>query len=213
MRNCGLRKIFVFCLALGVASCGEPPPSPLIEAAPQGQGQRFYGKKLAPLPEVETLSFLDANGQKRSLSDWHGKLVLLFFGYTHCPDACPTALLRAADVMDRLGEQGKRVQVLFVTLDPERDTEEVLRAYVPAFHPSFLGIYVPQAEVQELTGAFRVFYQRVPGTDGVSYSVDHGVDTYVFDAGGNPRLSIPYQATAEEMASDLRELLSEAAGR
>ncbi|MDR1849160.1 MAG: SCO family protein [Zoogloeaceae bacterium] len=212
MRSC-LSKIFVFFLALGAVSCGDPPPSPLIEAAPQGHGQRFYGRKLAPLPEIETLSFLDMNGQKRSLSDWHGKLVLLFFGYTHCPDACPTALLRIAEAMNRLGEHdGKKVQVLFVTLDPERDTEEVLRAYVPAFHPSFMGLHVPQAQVQELADAFRVFYQIVPGTDSMSYSVDHGVDTYVFDAGGNPRLSIPYQATAEEMASDLRELLSEAAG-
>jgi len=218
MRARSRLRFFVACLVFALVSCGDPPPSPLVEAAPKAHGQHFYGKKLAPLPEALNFSFLDMNGEARSLPDWRGKLTLFFFGYTHCPDACPTALLRAADVMERLGEEGKRVQVLFVTLDPKRDTEEMLKAYVPAFHPSFLGLYVSQDKVPELASAFRVFYQVVPGEDVVSgeddmgYTVDHGVDSYVFDALGNPRLVISYQATAEEMTSDIRKLLAETAG-
>jgi protein SCO1/2 len=151
----------------------------------------------------------DADGKIRALADWRGKVVALFFGYTHCPDACPTSLARAARAVRLLGAEGKKVQVIFVTLDPARDTPAVLREYPVAFHPDFLGLYVPTAQTPAMARAFRVFYRINPGATPQSYTLDHGVQTYVYDKKGTPRLAIPHAASAEEMAEDLRALVAE----
>ncbi|MDR1648052.1 MAG: SCO family protein [Zoogloeaceae bacterium] len=151
----------------------------------------------------------DANGKTRVLADWRGKVVALFFGYTQCPDACPTGLARAAQAVRLLGTAGKEVQVIFVTLDPMRDTPAVLREYPIAFHPDFLGLFAPPAQTPAVARAFRVFYRVNPGATPQTYTLDHGVQTYVYDKKGKPRLAISHAASAEEMAEDLRTLLAE----
>ncbi|MDR3323032.1 MAG: SCO family protein [Zoogloeaceae bacterium] len=158
-------------------------------------------------PQAQDFRLKDAKGQERTLADWRGKAVLLFFGYVHCPDVCPTTLLRAAQAVALLGDNAERVQVLFVTLDPQRDTPEVLREYAPAFHPAFLGLYAAPEDTPKLARDFRVFYQINPGSTPNTYSIDHSVMTYVYDPQGRLRLSIGHDATPEEVAADIKKLL------
>jgi len=153
------------------------------------------------------LSLKDHNGKPRTLADFRGKVVAVFFGYTHCPDACPTTLAELSQVMRELGTDAEKVQVLFVTVDPERDTPEVLQQYVPAFHPSFLGL-VGDAEATARTAKeFKVFYQKQPLKTG-GYSVDHSAGTYIFDREGRLRLFAPYGRGADALLHDIRILLS-----
>lgn len=149
----------------------------------------------------------DPSGQERTLADWRGKVVLIFFGYTQCPDVCPTALSRAAQVMELLGPDASRVQVLFVTVDPERDTPALLREYPPAFHPSFLGLYTSVEETAQVAKHFRVFYKINPGSTPSTYTIDHSVTTYAYDPEGKLRLAIGHDATAEAVAQDIKALL------
>lgn len=151
-------------------------------------------------------SLLDPDGNTRSLSDFRGRAVMMFFGFTQCPDICPTALSRAAEVARLLGEDAGRLQVIFVSVDPERDVPEVLRAYTAAFDPSFLGLYTTVDETQEMADSFRVFYRKVP--TGGSYTMDHTATSYVYDPEGRLRLAVSYQSSAESIASDLRILLN-----
>ncbi|MDR0528666.1 MAG: SCO family protein [Zoogloeaceae bacterium] len=193
-------------LAGGLAACHSD------SAEKNSDPSVFHGKVIERFPEEsERFVFMDTSGTPRRLSDWRGKTLLIFFGYTHCPDVCPTALARAARAVELLGRERARAQVLFVTLDPERDTPEVLAAYVPAFHPDFQGLSVPTEKLPDLARAFRLFYRKVPGSDGVSYSVDHSALTYLFDSRGRPRLALDYRATPEDLAEDARRLLNEGA--
>lgn len=148
---------------------------------------------------------LDADGRSRTLADYRGKVVLVFFGFTQCPDVCPTALARAADVMKRLGPQAERVQVIFVTLDPERDTPVVLREYTKAFHPSFIGLHTDLETTAATAKAFKVFYQKVP--TGKSYTMDHSAISYAFDPKGRLRLAVKHSQDAASLTQDLRRLL------
>ena len=124
----------------------------------------------------------DPEGRTRALADFRGKAVLIFFGFTQCPDVCPTALSRAAEVLRLLGDDGSRVQVIFVTVDPERDSPELLRAYTQAFHPSFLGLWGDLEQTAATAADFRVVYRKVP--TGSSYTMDHTAISYVFDPQG-----------------------------
>jgi len=148
----------------------------------------------------------DSDGRERTLADFRGKYVLLFFGYTQCPDVCPTALSRAAEVRKLLGTDGDKLQVIFVTLDPERDTAEMVKQYTAAFDPSFLGLRTDLEGTRKVAKEFRVFYQKVPS--GGSYTMDHTAFTYVFDAQGRPRLILRHDQTADQYASDLHLLTS-----
>jgi protein SCO1/2 len=150
----------------------------------------------------------DADGQLRQLSDFRGRVVLLFFGFTQCPDVCPTALTRALEAMKLLGADAQRVPVVFVTVDPERDTPVVLREYMRAFHPSFIGLHGDEAQIAAAAKEFKVFYAKVP-TPG-SYAIDHTAITYAFDPTGRLRLAIRHAQSAESMAHDLRILLDAA---
>jgi protein SCO1/2 len=151
----------------------------------------------------------DADGQEHTLADWRGKVVLLFFGYTHCPDACPTSLFRAARVMELLGAEAEKVQVLFITLDPARDTPEVLREYPTAFHPGFLGLYAAPEDTPRLARDFQVFYKVNPGSTPETYSIDHSINTYAYDPEGRLRLVIGHDAAPEAVAEDIRLLLGQ----
>ena len=149
---------------------------------------------------------LDSDGRTRTLADWRGRLVMVFFGFTQCPDVCPTALARAADVMQRLGPDAAKLQVIFVTIDPERDTPELLRAYTQVFHPSFLGLHADLDTTAATAQAFRVYYRKVPS--GSSYTMDHTAISYVYDTGGRLRLAVRHEQSADEVAADLRRLLA-----
>jgi protein SCO1/2 len=155
----------------------------------------------------------DANGKTRTLADFRGKVVLLFFGYTGCPDMCPTTLALLAGAVKEMGADAGKVQGLFVTVDPKRDTPQLLAQYVPAFYPSFLGLYADEATTERTVREFKGYFRANPPNERGSYTVDHSAQVYVFDPAGRIRLFIqPPEATPESIAHDLRMLLHEAAG-
>jgi protein SCO1/2 len=153
------------------------------------------------------LALTDQNGQPRTLADFRGKVVVIFFGFTHCPDVCPTALAELAQVAKDLGKDADRMQVLFVTVDPERDTPAVLRQYVPAFNPSFLGLYGDAEATARAAKEFKIFYNKQPLSGG-DYSVDHSAGIYVLDKTGRLRLFAQYGRGAPDLLHDIRILLS-----
>jgi protein SCO1/2 len=155
-----------------------------------------------------TLALTDHTGAPRTLADWKGKVVVLFFGFTQCPDVCPNTLAAMADVMKRLGPDAERVQVLFATLDPERDSQAVLAPYVTAFDPRFVGLYGDKDATGKAAREFKVFFQRVPGRVEGTYSIDHTAASYVLDTQGRLRLYVRHAQTSEDIAADLRTLLA-----
>lgn len=155
----------------------------------------------------KTLALTDHHGRLRRLEDFRGKVVVVFFGFTHCPDVCPTTLADMAQVVRQLGTDGERVQVLFVTVDPERDTQEVLAKYVPAFNPRFLGLRGDLEATRAVAKEFKVYFEKRPGETPGAYSVDHSAQTYVIDPQGRLRLFVRHERIAEDLAPDLRALL------
>ena len=149
----------------------------------------------------------DHTGKERTLADFRGKVVVLFFGYTHCPDVCPTTLAELAETMQRLGKDADRVQVLFATLDPERDTRELLAQYVPAFHPSFLGLYGDAEATARTAQEFKILYQKQPGRTPGSYTMDHSAGSFLFDPQGRLRVYVGYGQGPDVFTHDIRELL------
>jgi protein SCO1/2 len=149
----------------------------------------------------------DHHGTARSLADFRGKVVAVFFGFTHCPDVCPTTLAELAAVMKDLGEQAREVQVLFVTLDPERDTPAVLRQYVPAFHPAFLGLHGDAQAIARTAVEFKVFYQKQSAAAG-GYSLDHTAGVYLFDREGRLRVFAQQGEEQAALLHDIRLLLA-----
>ena len=153
-------------------------------------------------------SLLDPDGKVRTLADFKGKAVVMFFGYTQCPDICPTTLTEMQQVMTLLGPQADKVQVLFVTVDPERDSAIILKQYVPAFDSRFLGLRpADEAALEKVTKDFKIYYKKVPGTSPGSYTMDHTAGSYAFDPEGHLRLYIKHAQGAETLAQDLKELL------
>jgi protein SCO1/2 len=194
MQN-ALFSLFLAAAAL-FAGCGEPAPPP------------FRATDITGAPYGAQFVLTDHKGVERRLGDFRGKVVTLFFGFTQCPDVCPTNLTAMAEVMKLLGDDAKRIQVLFVTVDPERDTQELLAEYVPAFHPDFLGLRGDEAATKAAAREFKVFYQKVPGQTAGSYTMDHSAGTYVFDPAGRLRLYIKHGETPEAIAHDIRLLLA-----
>jgi protein SCO1/2 len=181
-------------LAGFVAACGQP-------AAPKFQSTDITGANFG-----KVLALTDHTGKPRTLADFQGKVVVVFFGFTQCPDVCPTTLAEMAKVVNELGVDGAKVQVLFVSVDPERDTRELLRQYVTAFHPSFLGM-VGDAEATARTAKeFKVYVQKQPAKNG-GYSVDHSAGTFIIDPQGRLRLFVQHGAAAQVLLNDIRLLL------
>ena len=149
----------------------------------------------------------DHTGRTRMLSDFRGKAVAVFFGFANCPDICPTTMAKLGEVMKLLGEDSSKVQVLFITVDPKRDTREVLSQYVPAFHPTFLGLYSDPETTARTAKEFKVYYQLQPPNEHGSYSVDHSGQIFVFDPEGRLRLLMKPDLPPETMAHDFRVLL------
>lgn len=150
----------------------------------------------------------DHTGQVRSLKDFAGKVVVLFFGYTQCPDVCPTTLAELTEVKKLLGPQGERVQGLFVTVDPERDTPEVLTAYMTSFDPSFLALVPTPEQLVALAKEYKIHYKKVEGKTPTSYTLDHTAASYVYDTQGKLRLYTRYGTGAQPLAADIRLLLT-----
>lgn len=172
---------------------------------------KFHGMPINQADFGRDFLLNDPTGQPRRLRDFRGKAVVIFFGYTQCPDVCPTTLSTMAEVMHLLGEDAKRIQVLFVTLDPARDTRDLLKNYVPRFHPSFIGLSGDEAATAAVAREFRVYYLKHPGSPEVpgSYSLDHTANSYLFDPQGRLRLAEKQGENAEAIAADLRLLLAE----
>jgi len=172
-------------------------------------GPKFRSTDITGADFGKELSLTGHDGKPRMLTDFRGRMVVVFFGYTHCPDVCPTTLVDVAGALKMLGNDAARVQVLFVTLDPERDTQEVLAQYVPAFDPGFLGLRGDAAATQRAAKEFRIFYEKRPGSAPGAYTVDHSAQSYVLDAQGRLRLFVRNERIAQDLAEDLRALLSE----
>lgn len=156
---------------------------------------------------AQNFALTDHDGRPRTLADFRGKAVVLFFGYLQCPNFCPLTLARLAETLQLLGDDAKRVQVLFVTLDPERDVPVALKEYVTTFDPGFLGLYAAPAATPALALGFRIYFRKVPSGDGKNYSIDHAVFSYAYDARGRLRLLLRDTLSAADLAADLRRLL------
>jgi protein SCO1/2 len=212
-----MRIFQVFALVLGIvmfAGCSERTPA-------AGSGEMILSPAKTPFKNTDLtglnygndFSLKDHTGALRKLADFKGKAVVVFFGFTHCPDVCPTTLAELANVMKELGPMADKVQVLFVTVDPERDTPEVLAKYVPAFDPRFLGLSGSTAETEQVAKEFKAFYQKVPGKTAGSYTVDHTAGSYIFDAQGRIRLFVRHGQGTEPIVHDLKLLLSESSSQ
>ncbi|HEV7617415.1 MAG TPA: SCO family protein [Burkholderiaceae bacterium] len=168
----------------------------------------FINTDVTGLDYAKDFALTDHTGKLRTLADFKGKAVMVFFGYTQCPDVCPTTMVEMANVMKQLGPQADSVQVLFVTVDPERDTPALLSRYIPAFDPRFLGLSGDKAATEKVAKEFKVFYQKVPGKQPGSYTMDHTAGSYVFDPQGRVRLFVRHGQGAEPIVHDLKILLS-----
>jgi len=185
--------IAVFFIAL--AACSPKPDFKNIDIT----GSTAFGKEF---------SLLDPDGNVKTLADFKGKVVVMFFGYTQCPDICPTTLTEMQQVMTLLGAQSDKVQVLFVTVDPQRDTAAILKQYVPAFDSRFLGLRpADDAALEKVAKDFKIYYKKAPGNSPGSYTMDHTAGSYAFDPEGRLRLYIKHAQGPETLAHDLKELL------
>ena len=188
----GRRLVAVAALAL--AACGSGGPS-------------FKGSDVTGSPFGRDFALTDFDGKPRTLADYRGKAVVMFFGYTQCPDVCPTTLAALADTMKTLGPDAGRVQVLFVTVDPDRDTAELLKQYVPAFDPRFVGLRGDAKQLEAVAKEFRIIYQKVPGATPDTYTMDHSAGLFLFDPQGRLRVYEGHGQGPDVLAHDLRELL------
>jgi len=191
-----LRLLGALLLVLSFAGCAPPQPG-------------FINTDITGADCCKDFRLTDHNGKVRTLADFRGKAVVMFFGYTQCPDVCPTTMLEMKAVMQQLGADAQRVQVLFVTVDPERDTRELLSRYVPAFDPSFLGLYGDMEVTAKTAKEFRVFYQKQPGSTPSSYTMDHTAGSYVFDPQGRVRLFVRHGDGGANLVADLRIVLKQ----
>lgn len=180
--------------SVALAACSKSPHS-------------FKGIDITGADYATGFSLNDHNGQPRTLADFKGKVVVLFFGFTQCPDVCPTSLSEMAQAKQLLGADGDRLQGLFISVDPERDTPDVLRQYVTNFDPSFLALHAPLGELPALAKSYKLYYKKVEGKTPTSYTMDHSAGSYVYDPQGNIRLYHRYGSGAQALADDLKVLL------
>ncbi|MFO0204835.1 MAG: SCO family protein, partial [Betaproteobacteria bacterium] len=179
----------------------------LLLVACQPQAPAFNNVDITGAPYARELALTDHTGARRTLADYKGKVLVVFFGFTQCPDVCPTTLSDLALARQKLGPAGQDLQVIFITVDPERDTQAVLAQYVPGFDPSFVGLYGSAAEIERTAREFKVFYQKVPGKTATSYTIDHSAGSYVFDRDGRVRLFVKHAQGVDALVGDLKRLL------
>ncbi len=194
-----LRKLLIIAAgALLLAACDGTPPAPKAS---------FANTDVTGLDYAKNFQLTDHTGQPRSLADYRGKVVLVFFGFTQCPDVCPTTLAEMADLKKQLGADGDKLQVVFVTVDPERDTQDVLAGFVPVFDPSFVGLRGSAEQTAQIAKDFKIFVQKVAAKDGQSYSIDHTAGSYLFDQQGRLRLFVRH-GQREGLLNDIRQLMA-----
>lgn len=194
-----MKKLLALCaLAFLLAACDRIGAKPPV----------FNSVDITGADYASHFALLDHTGKPRTLADFKGKVVFLFFGFTQCPDVCPTTMIELTNVLKELGPQADKVQVLFVTIDPERDTQELLSQYVPAFHPSFIGLRGDAAETAKVAKEFKVFYAKSEGKTPDSYSMDHTAASYVFDQQGKIRLYVRPGTGPTPIAQDIKLLLN-----
>jgi protein SCO1/2 len=191
-----------------VAACALTVSLAACDKLPGKQKESFQNTDVTGLDYAKGFSLTDHTGKPRTLADYKGKVVVVFFGYTQCPDVCPTTMAEMASVMQKLGPLADQVQVLFITLDPERDTQQLLAQYVPAFDKRFVGLRGTPEQTAKTAKDFKVFYSKVPGTEPGSYTIDHTAGSYVFDRDGRLRLFIRHGQGPDPIVHDLRQLLS-----
>ena len=189
-----LALVLLAFMAAAVSGCSSEAP-------------KFKASDITGTTYGRDFALTDHNGQPRTLADFRGKAVVMFFGYTQCPDVCPTTLSEVAEAMRRMGADAARVQVLFVTVDPARDTPQLLKNYIPAFDPSFLGLHGDAAALERTAREFKVIYQKQPGSTPGTYTMDHSAGAYLFDPQGRLRVYVSYGAGPDVFAHDLAELL------
>jgi len=191
-----MKKLFAaLCMLAALAGCGEKP-------------LKFDNTDLTGLDYAKGFALNDHTGKPVTLASYKGKVVVLFFGFTHCPDVCPTTMAEMSGVMKELGAQSDQVQVLFATLDPERDTKELLAEYVPAFDKRFVGLYGTPEVIAKTAKEFKVFYQKVPGSSPDNYTIDHTAGSYVFDKQGRIRLFLRHGQGPAPIVHDLKLLVA-----
>ena len=183
-----------------LVGCDKLPPSAASTPA-------FKAVDITGADYGSGLSLPDQDGKTRTMADFKGKLAVVFFGYTQCPDVCPTTMAELAQVKKALGADGDRVQGVFITIDPERDTPQILKAYMGSFDPSFVALRGTLEQTAAVAKSFKVFYAKVPGKVEGSYTMDHTAGSYVFDTSGKLRLFTRYGSGAEALKSDLQALL------
>lgn len=185
------------------------PGAAMVLAACDSRPPAFRNTDVTGADFGKGFELTDHLGKVRRLEDFRGRILTVFFGFTQCPDVCPSTLSEMAQVMAQLGERSSQVQVAFITVDPERDTQALLAEYVPAFHPSFIGLRGDLETTAKTAKAFRVFYQKVKGKTPDSYTIDHTAGSYVYDRQGRLRLFIKHGTGPEPILADIRRLLNE----
>ena len=195
--NRSRRRAAAALLALAAAGC-----------TPAGPGAAsFKGIDITGAEYARTLALPDQDGKPRNLAEFKGKVVVVFFGYTQCPDVCPSTMAELSQVKKALGAQGDKVQGIFVSIDPARDTPEILKSYVTSFDPSFVALRGTPEQTAATAKEFKVIYAKVPGTTEGSYTMDHTAGSYVFDTQGRLRLFVRYGSGAENLTADIKTLL------
>lgn len=184
----------VTALALAAAGCSESKP-------------QFRAVDISGADYARDFQLTDHNGQPRGLKDFRGKAVVVFFGYTQCPDVCPTTLAELAEAKKLLGPDGDKVQGVFISVDPERDTPEVLKAYMANFDPSFVALRPTPQQLEALAKDFKLYYKKVEGKTPGAYTMDHSAASYVYDTQGRLRLYSRYGSGAQALADDIKLLL------
>ncbi len=189
------RHLIGLALAAALAACSAEKPA-------------FKAIDITGATYAQQLELSDVSGQKRTLADFKGKIAIVFFGFAQCPDVCPGTLVEIADARQKLGADGAKVQPVFVTVDPERDTAQVLKEYVAGFGPDVVALRGDLAQTQAAAKAFKVFFAKVPGKEPGSYTIDHTAGAYVFDREGRIRLFVRYGGGTEALVHDLKLLLA-----
>jgi protein SCO1/2 len=181
--------------------------APALFAACTESKPQFSSVDMTGADYAKDFKLADQDGRQRTLADFRGKVVVLFFGYTQCPDVCPTTMNELAQTRKQLGADADKLQVLFVTVDPERDTPEVLKGYMANFDPSFIALRGTPEQLAAMAKDFKVYYKKVDGKTPTSYSMDHSAASYVYDAQGRLRLYTRYGSGPQALASDIKLLL------
>jgi protein SCO1/2 len=192
--NMLIKLLTSLALVLSLGACNE-------------QKMSFHGVDITGADYAKNLNLTDQNGHARTLKDFAGKVVVVFFGYTQCPDVCPTTMQELTEVKRLLGPDGDKLQAVFVTVDPERDTTELLKAYVENFDPSFVALRPTAEQLPAVAKDFKIYYKRVEGKTPTSYTMDHSAGSYTFDTQGRIRLFNRYGSGAKVLAEDFKWLL------